>query len=70
MSKKYDYLEPEIHWNEPSVLPPVGSRMIIDVNGKHIIVRRMSYLKDLMDDLKYQDQDGNEITGRYRWRYL
>ena len=70
MSTKYDYLDPEIHWNHANVLPPVGSRMIIDVDGKHITVRRMSYLKNLMDDLKYQDEDGNEITGRYRWRYL
>jgi len=44
MSNKYDYLDPEIHWNHANVLPPVGSRMIIDVDGKaELIDDRLSW---------------------------
>ena len=61
------------HWNNPSVLPPVGCPLKIDI-GIHgplriLSAERTAYLDDRSRDMTYKLLDGSLLTGRYPWTY-
>ncbi len=61
--------QPTVKWNHHSVLPNVGSWLTIEYAGELLKVRRISHIEKRGDDIKYEDENGNQISGKYRWRY-
>ena len=62
---------PTLKTNSPDTLPPVGSLLLIDVNGQMVEARRTGYIKSKSDDMGYKiDGSGELISGRFRWCYV
>ena len=62
---------PTLKTNSPDTLPPVGSLLLIDVNGQMIKARRTGYIESKSDDMWYETEESGElISGRFRWCYV
>lgn len=69
--------ENNIHLNDPSVLPPIDTPLLIEYNGKLVRAYRESFIKRKSDALVYilnassPDIEGRgaKIEGRYKWTF-
>lgn len=62
---------PTLKTNSPDTLPPVGSLLLIDVNGQMVKARWTGYIESKSDDMWYKiDGPGELISGRFRWCYV
>lgn len=67
----------DIHLNNPSVLPPVNTPLLIEYNGILVEAYRDSYIKRKSDTLTYvlnatspdKEDRGAIVEGRYRWTF-
>lgn len=69
--------ENDIHLNNPSILPPVDTPLIIEYNGRLVRAYRKSYIKRKSDTLVYilnstnpdTEDRGAIVEGRFKWSY-
>lgn len=59
----------QVHLNPASLLPPVRTPLLIEMNADLIKVERTAYVSDRSHDLEYVTETGTHITGKYRWTY-
>lgn len=67
----------DIHLNNPSVLPPIDTPLIIEYNGRLVRAYRKSYVKRRSDTLVYilnstspsTEGHGAIVEGRFKWAY-
>lgn len=65
----YTHLPEPHHFNSPSFYPPVGVWLVIATPNGEVRVKRPSSYVSHHEDMIYWSEEGNEIRGRYRWRY-
>lgn len=55
--------------NSSCVLPPVNCPLMIEVGSVLIPARRTGFIPRKSDDMEYLLDNGERITGRFRWTY-
>ena len=61
----------DVHLNPASQLPPVDCPLLIEVSRTDGLLRatRPTFIAGKGDDLIYILDDGQTLTGRFRWTY-
>lgn len=62
-----------IQWNPPERLAPVGCPLILNLGPQYdwdiAFAERISHLQGRGDEMEYQTEFGQIITGRFLWAY-